>query len=105
MKIFSWLLRDYKAVTVNDSPDVGECINVLIEEGRNSTYGWNSADAAKLEALWSSGRFPKPSVSFNDQGEVFVSPELAKELHKPGNEGITALLLSMATLPRPAGDA
>jgi hypothetical protein len=44
-------------------------------------------------------------VSFNDQGEVFVSPELAKELHKPGNEGITALLLSMATLPRPAGDA
>jgi hypothetical protein len=34
-------------------------------------------------------------VSFNDQGEVFLCPELARELEKPGNEGLTELLLSM----------
>ena len=37
----------------------------------------------------------KPSVTFNDQGEVFVCPELAKELNKPGNEELRELLLSM----------
>jgi hypothetical protein len=34
-------------------------------------------------------------VTFNDQGEVFVCAELAKELDKPGNEGLTELLISM----------
>jgi hypothetical protein len=35
-------------------------------------------------------------VTFTDKGEAFVCPELAKELDKPGNEGLTELLLSMA---------
>jgi hypothetical protein len=55
MNIFSRLFRRQNPATLD------ECINILIEEGRKSTYGWNGADAAKLEALWSSGRFPKPS--------------------------------------------
>jgi|SRR5277367_4639649 len=95
MNIFSWLFRHDTPAAHEESPRVEEWINTLIEDGRKSTYGWNAADAAKLQALWSSGRFPKPSVTFNDQGEVFVCPELAKELDKPGNEGLTELLLSM----------
>lgn len=105
MNIFSRLFRRREPATFKESPALDECLNTLIEEGRKSTYGWNSADAAKLEALWSSGRLPKPSVTFNDQGEVFVSRELAEELDKPGNEGLTALLLRMAALPRPSGNA
>jgi hypothetical protein len=66
-----------------------------IEANRKLEYGWNGEDAAKLEALWSSGRFPRPSVSFNNEGKVFVCPELARELEKPGNERLTELLLSM----------
>jgi hypothetical protein len=65
-----------------------------MEEGRKTTYGWNEADADKLKALWSSDRFPKPSVTFTPEG-VFVCPELARELEEPGNEGLTELLLSM----------
>jgi hypothetical protein len=91
MNIFSRLFRRRKpAATLTDT----ECFRILIEEGRKSTYGWNGADAAKLEALWSSDRFPKPSVTFTPDG-VFVCPELAKELEKPGNEGLTELLVSM----------
>ena len=90
MNIFSRLFPLRKPTTLTDT----ECLNILIEEGRKSTYGWNAADAAKLEALWSSDRFPKPSVTFTPNG-VFVCPELAKELEKPGNEGLTELLLSM----------
>jgi hypothetical protein len=95
MNIFSRLFCRHKRAADDGSPTLEQCINTLIEEGRKSTYGWNSADAARLEALWSNGRFPKPSVTFNDQGEVFVCPELAQELGKPGNEGLTELLLSM----------
>jgi hypothetical protein len=95
MKIFSRLFRRHKPATLKESPTLVESINTLIEDGRKSTYGWNGGDAKRLEALWSSGRFPKPSVTFNDQGEVFVCPELAKELKKPENEGLTELLLSM----------
>jgi hypothetical protein len=96
MSIFSRFFQQrHKPATVNEPPTLKECINTIIEEGRKSTYGWNDADAAKLQALWSSGRFPKPSMTFNDQGEVFVCPELAEELKKPGNEGLTELLLSM----------
>jgi hypothetical protein len=81
-------------------PDPSDLKAALL--ARRLEYGWNDEDVAKLQALWSSGRFPKPSVSFNDQGEVFVCPELAKELEKPGNEGLTELLLSMARLPLPS---
>jgi hypothetical protein len=95
MNIFSRLFRGHKPATLKESSALEQCINTVIEEGRKSTYGWNDAGASKLQALWSSGRFPKPSVTFNDQGEVFVCPELAKELDKPGNEGLTELLLSM----------
>lgn len=95
MNIFSWLFGHDTPAAHEESPTFEQCINTLIEDGRKSTYGWNAADAAKLQALWSSGRFPKPSVTFNDQGEVFVCPELAKELDKPGNEGLAELLLSM----------
>jgi hypothetical protein len=95
VNIFSRLFRRHKPSAHKESPTLEECINTLIEEGRKSAYGWNGADAAKLQALWSSGRFPKPSVTLNDQGEVFVCPELAKELNKPGNEELTELLLSM----------
>lgn len=97
MNIFSWLFgfgRDTPAAH-EASPTLEECINTLIEDGRKSTYGWNAQDAAKLQALWSSGQLPKPYVTFNSQGEVFVCPELAKELDKPGNEGLTELLVSM----------
>jgi hypothetical protein len=90
MNIFSRLFQPRKPVTLTDT----ECLNILIEEGRRSTYGWNGADATKLEALWRSDRFPKPSVTFTPDG-VFVCPELAKELEKPGNEGLTELLVSM----------
>jgi hypothetical protein len=81
--------------TEPDPGDLQAALLATIEANRRLEYGWNSEDAAKLEALWSSSRFPKPSVSFNDQGEVFVCPELARELEKPGNEGLTELLLSM----------
>jgi hypothetical protein len=87
MNIFSRLLRGHKPATLKEFPTLDQCINTVIEEGRKSTYGWNGTDASKLQALWSSGRFPKPSVTFNDQGEVLVCPELVKELDKPGNEG------------------
>ena len=60
MNIFSRLFPSRKPTTLTDT----ECLNILIEEGRKSTYGWNAADAAKLEALWSSDRFPKPSATF-----------------------------------------
>ena len=104
MNIFSRLFQRHKPAALKEAPTLEESLNTLIEEGRKSTYGWNDADAARLQALWSSGRFPKPCVTFTDQGEVFVSPEFAKELDKPGNEGVTALLLSMAALPRPSGN-
>jgi hypothetical protein len=88
--------------TEPDPSDLKAALLAAIETNRRLEYGWNNEDAAKLQALWSSGRFPKPSVSFNDQGEVFVCPELAEELKKPGNEGLTELLLSMARLPPPS---
>jgi len=95
MSIFSRLFQQrQKLATVNEPPTLKECINTIIEERRKSTYGWNDADATKLQALWSGSRFPKPSMTFNDQSEVFVCPELAEELKKPGNEGLTELLLS-----------
>jgi hypothetical protein len=40
--------------------------------------------------------YSQPSVTFTPEGKVFVYPELAKELEKSGNEGLTELLLSMA---------
>jgi hypothetical protein len=100
MNIFSRLFRGHKPATLEEPRTLEGCINALIEEGRKSTYGWNGEDAAKLETLWRSGRFPKPSVTFNDQGRVFVCPELAEELRKPGNEGLSELLLSMARSAR-----
>jgi hypothetical protein len=97
MNMFSRFFRRYKLAPLKqESPTLEESINTLIEEGRRSTYGSNGEDAERLQALWSSGRFPKPSVTFTDKGEVFVCPELAKELDKPGNEGLTELLFSMA---------
>jgi hypothetical protein len=95
MSIFSRLFQQRKKpATVNEPPTLRECINTIIEEGRKSTYGWNDGDTAKLLALWSSDRFPNPSMTFNDEGQVFVCSELAEELKKPGNEGLTELLLS-----------
>ena|ERR1700730_7977304 len=88
MNIFSRLFG-HKPATLKESPTLEDSINTLIEKGRKSTYGWNGADAERLQALWNSGRFPKPSVTFNDKDEVFVSPEFAKELAKPGNEGLS----------------
>src|SRR5580704_15366392 len=81
--------------TEADPGAIKAALLATIEANRRLEYGWNDADVAKLQALWSSGRFPKPSVSINDQGEVFVCPELAQELEKPGNGGLTELLLSM----------
>jgi hypothetical protein len=100
MNVFSRLFRRQKPTTLKESPTLEESINILIEEGRKSRHGWNDEDAARLQALWNSGRFPKPSVTFSDKGEVFVHPEFAKEGNKPGNEGLTELLLSMARTAR-----
>jgi hypothetical protein len=87
MSIFSRLFQQRKKpTTVNEPPTLKECINTIIEEGRKSTHGWNDGDAAKLQALWSSGRFPNPSMTFNDEGDVFVCPELAEELKKPATK-------------------
>jgi hypothetical protein len=93
--IFSWLFGRDKPTAHKEPPTLAECFNILIEDERKATYGWNAEDIEKLNALWASDRFPKPSVTFNEKGEVFVCPELAKELDKPGNEGLTELLLSV----------
>jgi hypothetical protein len=63
----------------------------LNDPNRETPQGWNLADVEKLEALWIRNSIPKPSVTFTEKGEVFVCPELARELEKPGNEGITEL--------------
>jgi hypothetical protein len=95
MRMLSWLFRRDKPDVDDERLALREHLDILIEEGRKSTFGWNDADTAKLQALWNSDRFPKPSVTFNDQGDVWVCPELAKELGKPGNEGLTELLFSL----------
>jgi hypothetical protein len=81
--------------TEPDPSNLKAVLLATVEANRKVEYGWNGEDAVKLEALWSSGRFPKPSVTFNNEGKVFICPELARELEKPGNEGLTELLLSM----------
>jgi hypothetical protein len=70
----------------------------LSDPNRETPQGWNLADVKKLEALWIRNSIPKPSVTFTEKGEVFVCPELARELEKPGNEGITELLFHMCRI-------
>lgn len=45
-----------------------------------------------------SQRIGGPCFSFNDQGEVFVHPDLARELNKAGNEDLRKRLLLMGRI-------
>lgn len=101
MSLLSRLLHRNKSQEPQASDFENAIWNYLNDPNRKTPWGWNTADVQKLETLWSSNRFPKPSVTFTEKGEVFVCPELARELEKPGNEGVTELLVHMGrTHPR-----
>lgn len=60
-------------------------------------------DADQLLALLKeiSDRIGGPCVTYNERGEVFVHPDLAREFEKPGNELLSEnLLKALRTDPR-----
>jgi len=95
MSLLSRLFHRSKSKSPQASDIQNAIWDYLNDPNRKTPWGWNTADAKKLEAIWTSNRFPKPSVTITEKGEVFVCPELARELEKPGNEGVTELLLDM----------
>jgi hypothetical protein len=71
--------------------DVAEAVSNLLEGNRLQA----EADAQRLSALIrevadSIGEAP---VGINENGEVFVHPDLARELDKPGNEVLSEMLI------------
>ena len=54
------------------------------------------ADAQRLSALIKevADRVGEAPVGFNEDGEVFVHPELARELDRPGNQVLSKMLIA-----------
>jgi hypothetical protein len=110
MGIFSWLRRgvgfppDGRHEKALDGSSQVEFVNSLAEKNPENVFlpylyktaEENDARSAKIQALFS--RCLKPAMTFNDDGEVWICPELARELEKPENEELTELLLSMGKL-------
>lgn len=74
-----------------DPSEAAKAMSSLIEENRLQA----EADAQRLSALIRevAGRIGEAPVAFNEDGEAFVRPELARELERPGNEMLREMLL------------
>jgi hypothetical protein len=71
-----------------------EAVANLLENNRHQI----EADAQRLSALIKevADHIGEAPVGFNENGEVFVHPELARELEKPGNEVLSEMLIAGA---------
>ena len=77
-----------------DSSKAAEAISNLLEASRLQA----EADAQRLSALIKkvADGIGEASVVFNENGEVFVHPDLVRELEKPGNEVLSEMLITGA---------
>ena len=77
-----------------DPSKAAEAVSNLLEGNRRQI----EADARRLSALINevADHVGEAPVGFNENGEVFVHPELARELEKPGNEVLSEMLIAGA---------
>ena len=83
------------AVLVSDEPhDLSGASEFLINQIEANRVRVE-ADAERLSALLEkvADRVGKPVVGLIENGEVFIHPDLARELERPGNEGLREMLL------------
>jgi hypothetical protein len=75
-------------------PSAAETVSNLLEGNRRQI----EADGQRLSALIKkiADRVGEAPVGYNENGEVFVHPELARELEKPGNEALGDMLIAGA---------
>lgn len=75
----------------SDLSAVEKAVREIAEANERQVAG----EADRLMAIINdvAGRTGKAPVGYNDQGEIFVHPDLKRELQKPGNEELIEMLL------------
>jgi len=73
-----------------DSPGIAETIADVADNIDNQAPGERERGLALIKSV--AERLGKWPITFNDAGDVFVDPELARELDKPENVGIREMI-------------
>lgn len=95
-----WTNAEAKAARLKaalDQIDIKGALEAMVDQGRAQS----KADGERLMVLMKEykDRLGRAAVSFRD-GEVFVHPDLARELDNPGNEGLREMLFNMGPMSK-----
>ena len=81
--------REPKDAT-SDFSDVAAALSDVVEENRRQI----ESDGERLKAIIReiADRIGEAAFYYDEHGKVFLHPDLARELDKPGNEGLSEIL-------------